>query len=206
MIIDPKTLNGQDSSHLLTDIVVPRPIAWVSTVDDHGIYNLAPFSAYCMVSTSPVIVGLGVGTKRHGEKKDTARNIEANKEFVVAMVTEELGDAMNITCAAYPPEVSEFPRAGMTPVKANIVKPALVAESPINLECRMVQNLKFGKAGAEHNFFLGEVLLVHIKDEFWDKESRRVKELRSIARLGGDHDLYCRTRDTFRIPRPTGLP
>lgn len=203
MKIDPTTLNTQDSSHLLTDIVVPRPIAWVATVDKRGIYNLAPFSAYCMVSTSPIVVGIAIGSKRGGEKKDTLRNIESTKEFVVAVVTEDLAEAMNITCAPYPPEVSEFPEAGLTPAKADFVKAPLVAESPVNLECRLHQILEFGKAPMIHAFIMGEVLRVHIKDEFWDKKNKRVLELGVVARLGGDHDLYCRTRDTFKMKRPT---
>ncbi len=203
MKIDAANLNIPESSHLLTDIMVPRPIAWVSTVDRAGIFNLAPFSAYTMVSTSPVVVGIGIGSKRDGSKKDTVMNIESMKDFVINVVTEELADAMNISSAAYPHDVSEFPKAGVTPIKADLVKSPMVAESPVNLECRLLKILEFGKAPMIHCFIIGEVLRVHIKDEFYDKKTKRVAPLNLVARLGGDHDLYCRTRDTFKIPRPS---
>ena len=108
MKIDTNDLALQDSSHLITDIVVPRPIAWVSTVDENGVFNLAPFSCYGMVSGLPMVVGFSVGSYRDGQKKDTLRNIELTKDFVINVVTETLAPAMNVTAAPYPREVSEF--------------------------------------------------------------------------------------------------
>ncbi len=202
MKIDPRTLTSQDSSHLLTDIVVPRPIAWVSTVDKRGIFNLAPFSAYGMISTKPMVVGFAVGAKRDGQKKDTLNNIEWSREFVINVVTEEMAEAMNTTSAPYPSNVSEFDKAGLTPRKATLVNAPMVAESPVNMECRVLQILEFGKDPA-YNLILGEVLQVHIADEFYDKLNRRVSGLNAVARLGGDGDMYCRTRDTFQMKRPS---
>ena len=106
MIIDTNDLALPDSSHLMTDIVVPRPIAWVSTVDENGVFNLAPFSCYGLVSGQPMVVGFSVGSYRDGQKKDTLRNIELTKDFVINLVTEALAPAMNITAAPYPREVS----------------------------------------------------------------------------------------------------
>lgn len=202
MKIDPKELSRQDSSHLLTDIIVPRPIAWVSTVDENGLYNLAPFSAYGMVSTDPMVLGFSVGSYRHGQKKDTLINVQATKEFVVCVVTEELAEKMNVTSAAYPHGVSEFEKAGLTPVKADLVKAPLVADSPVNMECQILQIIDFGKPPVTMSLILGLVIRVHIADEFYDKKTKRIQVLRPVARLGGEGDLYCYSRETFEMKRP----
>jgi len=203
MKIDTNDLALQDSSHFMTDIVVPRPIAWVSTVDENGIFNLAPFSCYGLVSGLPMVVGFSVGSYRDGQKKDTLRNIELTKEFVINVVTEPLASAMNVTSASYPREVSEFVKAGLTPIKADIVNAPMVVESPVKMECRVIQIIEFGKTPVTNTFILGSVLRVHVADEFWNKSTRRIEGLRPIARLGGEGDLYCRTEDTFQMKRPT---
>ncbi|MFH1382089.1 MAG: flavin reductase family protein [Chloroflexota bacterium] len=203
MKIDPESQSRQDSSHLLSDIVVPRPIAWISTVGTQGVFNLAPFSAYGMVSSIPMIVSIGISTNRNGQKKDTLKNIELTKEFVINIVTEELAETMNITCAPYPSDVSEFEKAGLTPKKADLVKAPMVAESPVNLECRLVQIIELGKMPAMTSLVIGSILRVHIRDEYYDKSNKRVTGLRTIARLGGESDLYCRSNDTFEMKRPS---
>jgi flavin reductase (DIM6/NTAB) family NADH-FMN oxidoreductase RutF len=202
MIIDPPGLNNQESSHLLTDIVIPRPIAWVATVDARGIFNLAPFSAYGMVSTKPMIVGFSVATDRNGKKKDTLNNAEWAGDFVIALVTDALAEAMNITAAGWPSDVSEFKMAKLTPVKADLVKAPLVAESPLNMECRVHRILPFGEMPSMYHFIMGEVLRVHINDAFYDTKKKRLSGLRAIGRLGGEQDLYCHGRDTFEMKRP----
>jgi flavin reductase (DIM6/NTAB) family NADH-FMN oxidoreductase RutF len=203
MNIAPAVLNQQESSHLLTDIVIPRPIAWISTVGEHGIFNLAPFSAYGIVSTRPMAVGFSVGIKRDGQKKDTLRNIELTGEFIVNVVTKDLAEKMNITSALYPSDVSEFEKAGLTPLKADFVKAPMVAESPVNMECRVIQNIELGKPSPSYNLIIGEVLCVHIRDEFYDSKTKRVSGLKAIARLGGEQDLYCLAQDTFEMKRPS---
>ncbi len=203
MKIDTDDLALQDSSHLMTDIVVPRPIAWVSTIDENGVYNLAPFSCYGLVSGLPMVVGFSVGSYRDGKKKDTLRNIELTKDFVINVVTEALAEAMNVTAAPYPREVSEFVKAGLTPVKADIVNAPMVKESPVKMECRVIQIIEFGKAPVTNNLILGSVLRVHIADEFWNGLTKRIEGLSLIARLGGEGDMYCRTENTFQIKRPT---
>ena len=199
----PKSLKQQDLSHLLNDVVVPRPIAWVSTVSERGIYNLAPFSAYAMVSTKPFLVCFSIATTRDGQRKDTILNIESTKEFVISVVTEDLADEMNKTSTPYPRDVSEYQKAGLTPIKADIVRAPMVGESPINMECRVFQILEFGKTPTVHNLVVGEILLVHVADELYDKQSGRIWGLKAVGRLGGDKDLYCRIRDSFQMKRPT---
>ena len=203
MKFDPKSLENRDLAHLLTDVVVPRPIAWVSTVSEQGIYNLAPFSAYSMVSAKPLLVCFSVGTTRDGQKKDTILNIESTKDFVINVVTEDLAEAMNKTSASYPRDVSEYEKVGLTPVKADLVKAPLVGESPINMECRVHQILEFGQVPTLTSLVIGEILLIHIADELYDTQSGRVSGFKAAGRLGGDGDIYCRTRDIFQMKRPT---
>ena len=203
MKFDPKSLESRDLAHLLTDVVVPRPIAWVSTVSEGGIYNLAPFSAYSMVSAKPLSVCFSVGTTRDGQKKDTILNIESTKEFVINVVAEDQSEAMNETSAPYPRDVSEYEKVGLTPVKADLVKAPMVGESPISLECRVHQILEFGQVPTLTSLVIGEILLIHIADELYDKQSGRVSGFKAVGRLGGDEDIYCRTRDTFQMKRPT---
>ena len=200
MKIDPTTLDRKTAHEIMVGAALPRPIAFVSTIGENGIYNLAPFSFFIPMSVKPAIVGVGIGRKRDGSKKDTLVNIEFAKDFVVNVVTESLAEAMNQTAGEYPPEVDEFEVAKLTPVKADRVRSPLVAESPVKMECRLLQILEFGQFPAINNFVIGEVVLVHVMDEFWahgDIQSPRVK---AIGRMGGD--LYCRTTDVFEMKRP----
>jgi flavin reductase (DIM6/NTAB) family NADH-FMN oxidoreductase RutF len=201
MKIDPADLNPKDSAHLLTDIVIPRPIAWVSTVDPEGRFNLAPFSAYGMVCSKPMVVGFSVSTYRDGKKKDTLLNLTATREFVVNLVTEALVQKMNMTASDYPHEVSEFDKAELIPVKADLVKAPMVGESPMNMECRVLQIMEFGKLPTFTSFIIGEVLRVHIRDEYYNQDQKRISGLRAIGRLGGEQDLYCLGQDTFELKR-----
>jgi flavin reductase (DIM6/NTAB) family NADH-FMN oxidoreductase RutF len=152
-----------------------------------------------------MVLGFSVGSYRDGQKKDTLRNIELTKDFVVNVVTETLAPAMNVTATPYPREVSEFVMAKLTPIKADIVNAPMVGESPVNMECRVIQIIEFGKAPVTNSLILGSVLKVHIADEFWNKSTRRVEGLRLIARLGGEGDMYCLTEDTFQMILPTYL-
>jgi flavin reductase (DIM6/NTAB) family NADH-FMN oxidoreductase RutF len=203
MKINPATLDNREVHHLYMTIVAPRPIAWVSTVDKRGINNLAPFSTYTLLSAIPPMVGFGAGRFRDGKKKDTQRNIEFNKEFVINVVTEDVAEAMNLTSAPFPPEVSEFDKANLTPVKSELVAPARVKESAISLECRLSQILTYGKEPHQNSFIIGEVLLIHIKDEIWKDGAIDSSKLKVVGRLGGS-DIYCRTTDKFVMKRPEG--
>ncbi len=110
---------------------------------------------------------------------------------------------MNVTSAPYPREVSEFVKAGLTAIKADIVKAPMVAESPVKMECRVIKIIEFGKTPVTNSLILGSVLRVHVADEFWNKLTKRVEGLRPIGRLGGEGDMYCRTEETFQMKRPT---
>ena len=205
MKIDLTDMRQRDLHHILTSAIVPRPIAWVSTVGEDGIFNLAPFSAYCVVCIKPPMVGFHIGTTRDGKQKDTLRNIQATKDFVLNLVTEDLAEAMNITSAPYPPEVDEFKEAGLMAVPADLVKSPMVAQSPVNLECRLYKTLEFGEEKTTSSFVVGEILRIHIKDELYVNEAIDMTKLKAIGRLGGGvgSDMYCRISDSFERGRPT---
>jgi flavin reductase (DIM6/NTAB) family NADH-FMN oxidoreductase RutF len=203
MNIDLEGMNKQDLHHLLTCIVVPRPIAWVSTVDKEGVFNLAPFSAYCVMSFKPPVVGFCVSPPRDGAKKDTLKNIVLTGEFVINVVDETLVDAMNITAIPYPGDTDEFKEAGLTPVNADVVKVPMVLESPVQMECRLNRILEFGESPMVTGYVIGDVLCVHVKDELYAGDEIQVDKLRAVGRLGGrGRDLYCRTTDSFEVQRP----
>jgi len=200
MKIDPANFEWREAYELLASAVVPRPIAFVSTIGEDGIFNVAPFSFFTVIAARPMLIGFGVGRKRDGQKKDTLVNIEFSRDFVVNTVTETLAQAMNQASANYPSHVDEFKEVGLTPVKADIVKPPMVAESPINMECRLLQILEFGDLPRRGSFIIGEVVQVHIRDEFCINNEIQMSKLKAIARMGGE--LYCRTTDIFEMKRP----
>jgi len=200
MKIDPANLNRQDAHALLVGAILPRPIAFVSTVGKDGIHNIAPFSFFTGMSSKPAIVGFGVARRRDGAKKDTLVNIEYTKDYVINLVNEELAEAMNQAAGEYPSHVDEFKVAGLTPVKSDLVKSPRVAESPVNLECRLMQILEFGQSPNVNSFIIGEVICVHVQEETWVDGVIKASKVQAIGRLG--EDLYCRTKDIFEMKRP----
>jgi flavin reductase (DIM6/NTAB) family NADH-FMN oxidoreductase RutF len=193
-------LSKKDLHMLFTSAIVPRPIAWVSTVGENGIFNIAPFSAFATISLKPALIVLGVTWRRDGQKKDTLRNIEFSKEFVINVVTEDLAKPMNQSCFEYSADVSEFVEVGLTPLKSEVVKAPRLAESPVNMECRALEIKELGKVPDGGHMIIGEVLVIHVKDEFWAGDQIDMAKLNAIGRLGGD--FYCRTNSPFEMHRP----
>jgi len=200
MKIISANLNKRDSHELLMSAILPRPIAFVSTVGKDGIFNVAPFSCFAPVGMKPALVCLQIGGRRDGQKKDTLENIEFSKDFVVNVVDESFADAMNQASFDYPSSVDEFEKIGLTPAKSEIVKAPRVAESPINMECRLLKILKFGEVPAESNIIIGELVLVHVKDELWAGDHIDISKWKPIGRLG--EELYCRMTDIFEMKKP----
>lgn len=200
MKIDPKDLDYREVHQMLISTIVPRPIALVSTIGENGIFNLAPFSNFATMSMKPCLVHISIGRKRDGQKKDTLVNIELSKDFVVNIVNEALVKAMSQSSTDYPSDVDEFKEVGLTPVKADIVKSPMIAESPVNMECRLVQIMEFGDLPRRTSIVIGEVVRVHIKDGLYVDNLIQMSTLKAVGRLGGD--LYCRMGDTFEMERP----
>lgn len=201
MKIDPAGLDAHGAHELLMGCVTPRPIALVSTIGENGVYNLAPFSCFTVMSLHPAIVGFAIGRRRGGGKKDTLVNIEHSGDFVVNIVSESMARAMNQSAGDYPIDVDEFREAGLTPLGSDRVRSPRVAESPIHLECRRVQIMEFGTPPRIHNFVVGEILVVHLQDDLWADGVIGADRVKAIGRLG--QDLYCRTEDVFAMKRPS---
>jgi len=201
IVVDPKTTDAKNVYKLLIGCIVPRPIAFVSSVSESGIYNLAPFSFFMGVGAQPPSLAFSA-TRRglEGVKKDTVANIEQTKEFVVNVVTEEIGSEMNTTAAEFTPEVDEFAISGLTPIPSDIVKPPRVKESPINLECKLIQVVQVGEPLKGSSIVIGEILRFHILKELFDNYRVDVTKLHPIGRLAGNS--YSRTRDIFEMVRP----
>jgi flavin reductase (DIM6/NTAB) family NADH-FMN oxidoreductase RutF len=200
MKFDFAQLNVKDCHDLLVCAVLPRPIAFVSTIGANEVPNLAPFSYFTVLSSKPAIIGFGIGPKRNGGKKDTLVNIEFTKDFVVNVVTEDLAQAMNQTAGEYPPDVDEFKVGGLTALRSDLVKAPRVAESPVNMECKLLQILEFGEAPRLNRFVIGEVLRVHAQDNLLAEKVVKADRLKAIGRMG--EDLYCRTESLFEMKRP----
>ena len=196
MKIDPKDLDWRGAHQLLLSAIVPRPIALVSTIGENGIFNLAPFAGFSTICHKPSLIHINIGHKRDGQKKDTLLNIEFSKDFVINVVNEALAKAMKQSAADYPRDVDEFEKVGLTPVKSDLVKSPLVAESPVNMECQLVQILKYGDLPQESSVVIGEVVRVHIQDELYVNNEIQFGALRAIGRIG---DIYCRTTDIIDI-------
>jgi flavin reductase (DIM6/NTAB) family NADH-FMN oxidoreductase RutF len=198
---DPAEHSYKDIYRLMIGAVVPRPIAFVSSEDKSGIRNLAPFSYFTTCSTNPPVVCFCVAV-RAGETphKDTLRNIRETGEFVVNIVTEEIVAPMNVTSAEVGPEVDEFALSGLTPVASELIRPARVAESPFQMECRLRQVVEVSPLPGGGNLVLGEVVLFHIREDLLDDGKIDPDKLRAVGRMGGP--TYVRTRERFDLARP----
>lgn len=200
--LDPNTLSNQERYKLLIGSIVPRPIAFVSTMSPQGVANLAPFSFFTACGSSPMRVCFVPMTRSSdGQKKDTLKNIEATKEFVVHIVSEDMALAMNQTSAEYPPEVSEFEAAGLTPIPSLKVKPPRVKEAKIQMECTLHQLVELGTGIGEGTIVIGNVVALHFDDTVYQEGRIDLTALQPVARLAGSG--YARTTDTFELPRPT---
>ena len=202
MKFDPANLNRKEAHELLVGAILPRPIAFVSTVGPDGVFNLAPFSYFTALSVQPAIVGFSIGPKTGGGKKDTLVNVLHTKDFVINIVSEALAKAMNQASGEYPSNIDEFKVTGLNPLPSDLVKSPRIAESPVNLECRLRQILEFGEDLRVSSFIIGDVLRVHVRDELLDGGVIKAPRLKAIGRLG--EDFYCRTMDIFEMKRPQG--
>jgi len=200
MKIDPTTLDYKGIHDLMMDCILPRPIAFVSTISENGVFNLAPYSCVSPVSNHPPLVGISIGTYRDSRQKDTLVNIQWSKDFVINVVHEDLAEAMNKASTDWPIDVDEFKEIGLTAIKADLVKAPLVAESRINIECHLRQIIDVGDAMRRADFVIGQVLLVHVKDGFFMDGEIQMQKLKIIGRMGGE--FYCRTQDIFKMKRP----
>lgn len=194
MEIDPKKLTPSQSYDLMTSIIIPRPIALVSTLSPEGIPNAAPFSFFTGISTTPPLVGIAIAF-RGSEKKGTLLNITIGKEFVINIVDEKLSNGMIRSAETYPPGTDKFEAAGLTPLPSVRISPPRVGEAPVSLECRLDKVVELAEASVD--LIIGRVEYVHLFDRLWCEGSVEPEQLRAIGRLGQSN--YCTTHEPFQI-------
>ncbi|MCX7319761.1 MAG: flavin reductase family protein [Hyphomicrobiales bacterium] len=182
MKIDPAELGAEKAYRLLTGIVVPRPIAWVTSLSPGGAVNLAPFSAFTFVSPKPPMLAISVGRKA-GVYKDTARNILAREEYVIHIADSPLLSAVHDSSAEHPPEVSEVDMLGLETIASDHIAVPRLAAAPIAMECRFRQCLEFGETRSR--LIVGEVVAFHIRDGLLVNDKIETESLDPIARIAG---------------------
>ena len=197
---DLATLAQADSYKLLASIILPRPIAWVTSRDTEGTVNAAPFSFFNIVSSDPPIVAISFSKGPDREKKDSLSNIQARCEFVVNMVPEELAEAMNITATNAPRGMDETGLAGLELLPSSVVDVPRIAGSPASMECRLLETMNFGGTST---ICLGRIVYVHVRTSaFEDVERLHIDpaQMKLIGRMHGGGG-YTTTRDVFHIER-----
>lgn len=204
MIIDPTSAAPVSLYKLLIGAVVPRPIAFVSTVSDAGVLNLAPFSFFTVASCNPPVLCFTPMVNFQGRRRDTLINIERTREFVVNVVSEEFAERMNEASADVPPEIDEFELSGLTAIASEVVRPPRVKEAHVNFECQLIEARSFGAEPLSGTLVLGAVVRIHVDDAYCDDFRIDPERLRAIGRMGGS--TYARTTDRFEMARPEVTP
>ncbi|MFK3959971.1 flavin reductase family protein [Pseudalkalibacillus hwajinpoensis] len=198
MDLTPSDLKTKDIYKLLTGSVVPRPIAWVSTVSEDGVHNLAPFSFFTVASIRPTILAISIGPgtgEREGTEKDTLANIRTQKEFVINVVSSSLGNEMQKSAENVPAEVDEFEHAGLTPTDSKTVQPKRVKEAAIHMECKLHQIIPLGS----NALVLGEMTHYHIQDDVYLGNYKvDLEKLSPLGRLAGN---YSESKEFFTLPK-----
>jgi len=199
--IDATKLDVVSSYKLLIGSIVPRPIAFVTTLSENGTVNAAPYSSWNLVASRPTTIVFSISVKPNGEKKDTLRNIERTQEFVVNTVSDWMVEAMNHCSIALPYGESELTQVGLTAVPSEVVAAPRIKESPIHMECRLHSRLEVGDGGAgSATLVVGEVLRFHIHKPAYYDGKIAVEQIRPVSRLGGLR--YALVGDSFELPRP----
>ncbi len=200
MVIDPKSTEPLNIYKLLIGSIVPRPIAFVSTMGADGIYNLAPFSFFTAVSANPPAIAFAPVLSLEGKRKDTLNNAERLGEFVVNVVSEDIVRQMNETAAEFPPEIDEFEVSGLTPIPSDLVAVPRVKESHIAMECKLRQIVEMSSLPMGGSLVIGEVVRFHVDEAYFDDYRIDVDKLRPVGRMAGSS--YTRTTDRFELVRP----
>jgi len=190
-------ISAHERYKLLIGLVIPRPIAWISTRSANGVANCAPFSFFNVFSEDPPLCVIGINPRSDGAMKHTLKNIRRTREFVVNLVDEATANAMHVSSEEFAEDVSEFDKAGLTPAPAAMVQHPRIAEAAACLECRLERVIEIS---GTRELVLGEILLVHARDGIIDPATKRISEehYRPVGRLFANR--YCTTRQRFDLP------
>jgi flavin reductase (DIM6/NTAB) family NADH-FMN oxidoreductase RutF len=199
MLFDFKEIPGKECYKLLVSTVTPRPIAWVVSQDANGVLNAAPFSFFNVFSGDPAVVAIGIGNRKPGQAKDSRANIRETGEFVVNLVSEANAEAMNVTGIEFDSSVDELEQAGLTSLPSARVKAPRIAESPVAMECELMQIVDMGESG----LVLGRVVAMHVRDDLVLDAANHYIDTPNLKLLGRMHGRgwYARTSDLFEMPR-----
>jgi flavin reductase (DIM6/NTAB) family NADH-FMN oxidoreductase RutF len=199
MLFDFADIPARERYKLLVSTVTPRPIAWIVSQDAKGAINAAPFSFFNAFGGDPPVVGIGISSRGSGQPKDTRANIRETRQFVVNLVSEENAEKMNITAIEFAPGVDEIAQAGLTLLPSVRVKPPRIAESPVSMECELMQIVDLGETG----LVLGRVLAMHVRDDLVLDASKYYIDTPNLKLIGRIHGAgwYARTSDLFEMPR-----
>jgi len=206
-IILPADLGPIETNALLCGGVAPRPIALASTISSQGVRNLSPFSFFNAFGSNPPTVAFAPNRRgRDGTVKHTYLNAVATEEFVIAAVSHAMLHQMNVASAEWPDGVDEFPKSGLTPRPAQIVKPALVGESPFQMECRLRQVVELGEGPGSGLMLIGEVLAFHVREACFVNGLLHPDALDLVGRNGGAFYTRASGAAVFEVPKPAGKP
>jgi len=197
-------MSTEEAYRLIVGCVAPRPVAWITTRDDAGRVNAAPFSSYNYVAHSPPMLAVNIGSRK-GELKDTARNIKETGEFVVNVATEATLELMHATGADYPAEVSEPQALGIELAPSTVVRAPRIPATPIQMECKLAHVLPLGRG--LNTLYIGEVVAFHLSETIFNGRHVDAVAMRPIARLGGPY--YAGLGEIFHRPMlqsPPGEP
>jgi flavin reductase (DIM6/NTAB) family NADH-FMN oxidoreductase RutF len=201
MQIDPKQQTKSENYKLLIGCVLPRPIAFVTSQNNHNIVNAAPFSFFSAVSSDPPMISIACARKDDGQMKDTARNVIESKEFVVHIVDGTNVKEINETSIDFPSDISEVEIVGFNLLPSAVVKVPRIAQSKVHMECKLQHILYLGgnDKAPSTDLLIGEIVQFHIDDKLYDKGRILTELLDPVARLAGT--MYCKIGDTFSFPR-----
>ena len=197
MFSETKDIQTSDLYKLLIGSVMPRPIAWVGSLNDAGIANLAPYSFFTVASINPPVIAISIANKDDGSKKDSLANIENSHCFSVSMVSHENVKAMSVTSEGFDAEVSEFEMAGLTETPCTKINSVRCAEAGVSFECTLREVKTFGDTAGAGNLVLADVVVIHVDDEVVDGFKIDSAKIDLVGRLAGAN--YTTTRDSFLI-------
>lgn len=200
MHIDPSAISHQDAYKILIGSVLPRPIAWVTSLSPTGVVNLAPFSFFNVVCANPPIISFAPMRRGDGTTKDTLNNVTATGEFVVNIVSEANAEAVNASSKQFPPDESELTATGLTPLPSQVVAPPRVGESLIQFECRVHDIVTVSTEPLGGSLVLGRIVAMHLDDSVYQNGRVSADVLKPIGRCAGQ--TFCRVTDTFELIRP----
>ena len=204
MVIDLENINTHERQYYLQHVIAPRPICFASSISKAGHINLSPFSFFNLFSSNPPVIIFSPSRRvRNNTTKHTLENVKEVPEVVVNIVTYDMVQQVSLASCEFPDEVNEFKKAGFTEEPATLIRPPMVKESKVKMECRVLEVKPLGNEGGAGNLVICEVIRMHINDELLD-ENKKIdqRKIHHVARLGGD--WYCKVDETnlFIVPKP----